>query len=268
MVDSIGGAGSALIGLQALDFNNSAIRQNVGLTNSLRAPGPDSPSSIVSTLRSGVAQLKATKLGLVRGETIVTVSLNAGDRVQSKLVELRSLADRASDKNLSSADRDEIATEFQTLREELDSTVSNATFDNVNLIEAGASDITIVADEAGRTITVAAQDLSASGLGIEEISVSSSDQAADAVSALDNAIDIAADRFSVLGEADGKLRAQGDQREQLVRLTNPNVGVQINTELTEQEASLLAGEVRDNLGVNRLSIANVQSQSLLALARG
>ena len=55
MVESIGGAGTALIGLQALDINNPAIRQDVNLISSLRAPGPDSTSSIVSTLQSLLA---------------------------------------------------------------------------------------------------------------------------------------------------------------------------------------------------------------------
>ncbi len=268
MVESIGGAGTALIGLQALDINNPALRQDVNLISSLRAPGPDSTSSIVSTLQSGVAQIKATRLGLARGDTIVNVALNGGQRVQNKLLELRDLAVRASGENLSDEDRDDIVSEFQTLRDELDSTVLNAEFDNVNLIDSSTDTFTIVTDQTGRTLNVASQDLSAAGLGISDISVSSSAAAVDAVSALTTAVEVAAARVGALREANGKVREEGDQQNKLIRLANPNVTSQISTELTEQEAALLAGEVRDTLGVKRLAIANVQSQSLLALVQG
>jgi hypothetical protein len=112
MVESVGGTGTAFIGLQTLDINNPAIRQNVNLTGGLRAPGPAPPSSVVSTLRSNVAQLTATKLGVARGDTIVNVALNAGQRVQDKLLELRDLAVRARDANLPDEDRYEIVSEF------------------------------------------------------------------------------------------------------------------------------------------------------------
>lgn len=266
MVDAIGSAETAFIGLQALDFNNSAIRQSAGLTSSLRR-GVDAPSSVVSTLQSGVAQLKATKLGLVRGETIVTVALNAGEKVQDDLTELRDLASRASDKSLTDDERSDLSTQFQTLRNEIDSVVSNAEFDSVNLLESGAQGITIVADETGRTLSVSPQDLSASGLGVEDVSIASSDAAADAVRSLDTAIEVTEARVGTLAEANGKIRAEGDQQNQLIRLSNPNVAAQVDTELNEQQATLLADEVRSNLGVKRLSIANVQSQSLLALVQ-
>ena len=265
MVESIGGAANALVGLQTLDINNPATRQTVGLSTSLRAPGPEATSSVVSTLQSSVAQLTATKLGLARGDTIVTVALNAGERVQDKLLELRDLAVQARDENLSDEDRDEIVSEFQTLRDELDSTVLNAEFDDVNLINSSSRSFTIVTDETGRTLNVASQDLSASGLGISDISVSSSAAAAEAVSALDTAIEVAAARVGELRKANGKVREEGDQQDKLIRIADPNVTSQINTDLTEQETTFLAGEVRNTLGVNRLSVANVKSQSLLAL---
>jgi flagellin len=146
--------------------------------------------------------------------------------------------------------------------------VLNAEFDNVNFIDSSTESVTIVTDQTGGTLTVASQDLSAAGLGIADISVSSSTAAAEAVSALDSAIVVASARVGAISEANGKVREEGDQQDKLIRLANPNVTSQISTELTEQEAALLAGEVRDTLGVKRLAIANVQSQSLLALIQG
>jgi flagellin len=146
--------------------------------------------------------------------------------------------------------------------------VLNAEFDNVNFIDSSTESVTIVTDQTGGTLTVASQDLSAAGLGIADISMSSSTAAAEAVSALDSAIVVASARVGAISEANGKVREEGDQQDKLIRLANPNVASQISTELTEQEAALLAGEVRDTLGVKRLVIANVQSQSLLALIQG
>lgn len=267
MVDAVGIAETAFIGLQTLDINNLALKKNVGLTNSLRRAS-DGPSSIVSTLRSGVDQLKAMKLSLVRGETIVTVALNASEEVQNRLVQLRSLADRGSDPNLTDDKRSEIVTEFEALSSELDSIVDNAEFDSVNLIESGTDRLTIIMDQQGNTLTVEPQDLSASGLGLDEVSVASSSFAAKAVSVLDDAIDIAAARVDALSTANGKVREEGDQQDKLIRLIEPNVATLIDADIDEQRAVSLADEVRQNLGVNRLSVANVQSESLLTLIRG
>tara|TARA_B100000686_G_scaffold348633_1_gene440153 strand:- start:425 stop:1228 length:804 start_codon:yes stop_codon:yes gene_type:complete len=267
MVDAVSSAETAFIGLQTLDINNLALRKNVGLANSLRRRS-DAPSSIVSTLRSGVAQFMAIKLGLVRSETIVTVALNAGEEVQNRLIQLRNLADRASDANLTDDKRDEIVTEFETLRSELDSIVDNADFDSVNLIDSGADRLTIITNQQGNTLTVEPQDLSASGLGLDEVSVASSSFAAKAVSALDAATDIATARLDALSTVNGKVREEGDQQDKLIRLIEPNVATQIDAEIDEQRAVSLADEVRQNLGVNRLSVANVQSESLLVLIRG
>ena len=107
------------------------------------------------------------KLGLVRSETIVTVALNAGEEVQNRLIQLRNLAARASDANLTDDKRDEIVTEFETLRSELDSIVDNADFDSVNLIDSGADRLTIITNQQGNTLPVEPQDLSASGLGLD-----------------------------------------------------------------------------------------------------
>jgi len=267
MVDVVGSAETAFISLQTLDINNLALKKNVGLANSLRRRS-DAPSSIVSSLRSGVALLKTMKLGLVRSETIVTVALNAGEEVQNRLVQLRNLADRASDANVTDVKRAEIVNEFETLSSELDSIVDNAEFDSVNLIAAGADSLTIITDQQGNTLTVEPQDLSASGLGLAEVAVASSSFAAKAVSALDDATDIAAARIDALSTANGKVREEGDQQDKLIRLLEPNVATQIDAEIDEQRAVFLADEVRQNLGVNRLSLVNVQSESLLALIRG
>ncbi len=267
MVDAVGVTETAFIGLQTLDINNPALKKKVGLTSSLRL-GSDAPLSIVSTLRSGVAQFTAMKLSLVRGETIVTLALNASEEVQNRLIQLRNLADRASDATLTDGKRDEIVTKFETLGSELDSIVDNAEFDSVNLLKSGAGSLTIVTDRKASALTVEPQDLSASGLGLDELSVASSSFAAKAVSMLDKAIDVVAARVDTLSIANGKAREEGDQQDKLIRLIEPNVATQIDAELDEQRAVSLADEVRQKLGVNRLSVGNVQSESLLALIRG
>ena len=103
---------------------------------------------------------------------------------------------------------------------------------------------------------------------LDEGSVASSSFAAKALSALDDATDIAAVRVDALSTANGKVREEGDQQDKLIRLSEPNVATQIDAEIDEQRAVSLADEVRQNLGVNRLSVANVQSESLLVLIRG
>lgn len=99
------------------------------------------------------------------------------------------------------------------------------------------------------------------------MSVASSAQAKEAAKALDNAIKQAGDSLSALEAADLKLQQDADLPGKLLRLLDSGVSTRVDTTLGVEQASLLAQEVRGQLGVSSHSVANAQTQSLLALIR-
>ena len=291
MVDSIGTATLAFAGLQILDSTNPGLQGRASLTAGLRldVSKDGTPAvTIVPALQSEVGQIRATQEAVAFGESIIDVAINAGRRVENALIELRDIAGRASDTDdptfvsqdllpefdevlrdlgLSTSTRDDLAKEFDDIVESFEDLVDSAEFNGFNLIAPGAPDLAVVKDLEGTTVTVKAQDLSAASLGIDNESVASSGQAKKAITALDAAIKQAGESVAALEEADRKLQQDSDLPGKLVRLLDSGVSTRVDTTLGVEQANLLALEVRDQLGVSSLSVANAQTQSLLALVR-
>ena len=291
MVDSIGTATLAFAGLQNLDFTNPALQGRASLTAGLRldvARDGTPAVKIVPVLQSEIGQIRATQEAVAFGESIIDVAINATRRVENALIKLRDIAGRASktddptfvsqdllpefddvlrDLGLATSTRDDLAKQFGDIVGSFEDLVDSAEVNGFNLLAPGAPNLEIVKDLEGTTVTVEAQDLSAAGLGIDKLSVASNAQAKEAAEALDNAIKQAGDSVSALEAADRKLQQDADLPGKLLRLLDNGVSTRVDTTLGVEQAGLLAQEVRGQLGVSSLSVANAQTQSLLALIR-
>ena len=168
---------------------------------------------------------------------------------------------------LDAESRTKLSSEFDNLLAELKDVVDEADFNGINLVAAGARDIEFVTDRKGNTATVEAQDLSAAGLDIDDLSVASGIGAAQAVRALDQAIATVSDRIGGFEEAATQAANTVELSDELLRVLDKGVSLRVDTELSDDDANLLAAEVRSRLGVTSLSVANAKSETLLSLIR-
>lgn len=166
MVDSVSAAG--LTGLQQLNFVSGLVR-----ADSLGRIDPPSGRTepAVELIKRGfanVAGARFVKDSLGTAEVQVSSAVNSASRIRDILLDLRELASRAQDGNLTTAERRLISARFGELVGEVDTIVQSAGVQGRNLIAPGANDITLQTADEGRSLKIEAQDLSISGLGFDE----------------------------------------------------------------------------------------------------
>ena len=166
MVDSVSAAG--LSGLQQLNLVSGLVRaDSLGRVN----PPSGRNEAVVELVKrqfANVAGARFVKDSLGAAEVQVTSAVNASGRIRDILLDLRELASRAQDGNLTTTERRRITSRFGELIGQVDKIVESAEFQGRNLIAPGASGVTLQTAEEQRTIKIESQDLSISGLGFDE----------------------------------------------------------------------------------------------------
>ena len=155
--------------------------------------------------------------------------------------------------------------DFTALRAQLETIVATAEFNSTNLISSGASNLTVLSTVDGSTIAVNAENLSATGLGIEASDISTSSASVTALTAIETAIARVTERLANLGSSAKRIEIQNEFSSQLVDILKQGVGNLVDADLAEESAILQALQIKQQLGVQALAIANAGPQSILGL---
>ncbi len=133
---------AALDALQTLnstarDLDITRLRVSSGLTIN-GAKDDAAVFAIAQNLRANNQSLDAVTQSLNRTKSILDVSINAGEEVQSLLITLREKVVAASDSGLPASSINALKIDFERTRDQLSSVVSTASYNGVNLIDGPA----------------------------------------------------------------------------------------------------------------------------------
>ncbi|MDC7684338.1 flagellin [Asticcacaulis sp. BYS171W] len=254
----------AMVALQNLNKTNSDLQTTQNRINTgLRvASAKDNGAiyAIATKQRSDVASLGAVTDSLDRAKSAVDVALSAGESVSDMLIQMKEKALAASDTTLSTISRNALNEDFKALRDQISKTVSNATFNGVNLIKSGAANIAPLANsDASSSLTVAAQDLSLTGSNIT-LSVGSVFTSAAQAKTIADAVAVSIENVSAalgrLGTSAKSLEAHTVFIGKLSDSLEAGIGNLVDADLAKESAKLQALQTKQQLGVQALSIAN------------
>ena len=227
--------------------------------------------AIAQTLRGDVAGLNAVKGSLDRASSTLDVAIAAGEAVSDLLIELKEKAVAAKDTGLDTASRTSINNDFKQLRDQITSIVSNAEFNGTNTVKNGGTAIVAITNDNGsNTITIAAQDLSLTGgkvtLGVAQ-SIGTSTLAGVAVTNIESSIKNVNTALSALGSGSNRLDLQRTFVDSLSDNIEVGIGNLVDADLARTSADLQALQVKQQLGLQALSIANQAPGTVLSLFR-
>ena len=271
MVDglSVNTNSSANIALQQLSILNTKIQSTqLRITTGLKVSGPKDDAAtfqIATRLRGDVAGLGAVKTALANGDSIVSVAISAGNAIADLLTEIKAKAVQANKSGLDTASRSALDNDFQQLRSQIETIVSTADFNNVNLIDQSASNLDVLSSVDGSVINVSAQKLDTTTLGINTASLSTSSAASSALTAIETAIDLAADKLAALGSSAKGIEIQSQFTTSLINVVEEGIGNLVDADLAEESAKLQALQVQQQLSVQALAIANSAPSLVLGL---
>jgi len=269
MAMSVNTNAGAMIALQSLSKTNKVMEQiQLRITTGLRVNGPKDDAAtfaIAQNMRGDIAGMNALNTTLGLGQSTVNVAIDAGKAISELLIEMKAKAVQASQSGLDSDSYSALQNEFNSLRAQLTSIAETAEFNGKNLITAGATDLKVLSTIEGSTITVAAQNLDPTTLLIHTATLAAANSASQARIIIDSAITSVANSLASLGSAAKRVDIQASFTGKLMDILKQGVGNLVDADLAEESANLQAIQIKQQLGVQALAIANGSPQSILAL---
>jgi len=275
MMQSINTNIGAMIALQNLNSTSSQLQatQQIISTGLKVASAKDNGAvfAIAQSQRADVASLDAVKDSLSRSSSVVDVAMSAGNSITDLLTQMKAKALAASDTSLDTTSRNAMATDFNSLRDQITKTLGNATFNGINLVNGNNATIGALANASGTsTITVTGQNMSLGGSIVTVATTASfatATSASNLLTTLDSSINNVSAALAKLGTSSNALQNHLTFVGKLQDSINIGIGNLVDADMAKESAQLQALQTKQQLGVQALSIANQSTGSVLSLFR-
>ena len=225
--------------------------------------------AIAQNMRGNVSGYQAVSDSLRRGVSTVDVALSAGQSISDLLNELKAKALAAADASLDTTSRSALNADFTALRDQIATIVQNASFNGTNLVDGSVTAITALASADGtKKITVQGATLKLSGsiVTVKTTSTISTQAKASAmISTLNQSLQNVNSSLAKLAAGSKKFSIQTDFVSKLVDSLNMGIGNLVDADMATESARLQSLQVKQQLGIQALSIANQQPQIILSL---
>ncbi len=272
MTISVNTNSSALVALQNLNATNGQLSrvQNRISTGLKVANAKDNGGvfAIAQKLRADVRSLDVVDQSLSRVKSLVDVSAAAGQAISDLLIDLKEKALAATDTSLDSTSRTALNEDFKALRDQIKTIVDNASFNGTNLINNSTASVSALANADGsKVITVLDEALQLGGSIVTVATTTEVSTITKAKAALTLVGASSTNVNSALARLGTKSRALEIQSKFLSKLSDAvtaSIGNLVDADLAKESANLQALQVKQQLGVQALSIANQAPQTILS----
>jgi flagellin len=266
----------AMIALQSLNAINRDLSDTLRhIATGLAISSPkDNPAvwAIAQNQRSESHALDAVRASLQRGQSITDVALAAGETVTDLLTQMKEKMLAASDTSLNTTSRKALNDDYLSLKRQIDRTVGNADFNGINLISSGnTGQVRALANaDASDTIDVDHVDLSTTGAALSGMRADllGAPISAAEIKAMSGAIQNVTSALSSLGTRSYALETHMGFIDKLQDTLDASVGRLVDADMAKEATKLQALQVKQQLAIKSLSIANSAPSYLLKLFGG
>jgi flagellin len=275
----------AMAALQSLNETNKGLSQvqsriNTGLK--VASTKDDSASyTIAQGLRGDMGGLAAVSSSLSRAKSVTDVAVAGAEQISDVVNQMKAKAYQSADAGIDASTRNALNSDFVALRDQITTIVNSSDFNGTNLLKASGGTVTAlqslqVADTSSATtwnpdsLSVANQGLD---LGGSVVTISASgdiSSQANAQAMIDTITTTQANlktSLSTLGAASRKIDAQSTFTSKLSDVIEGGIGNLVDADLAKESAKLQALQVKQQLGVQALSIANQAPSTITSLFR-
>jgi len=264
----------AMIALQSLNaINREYAEVQNRIATGLKIAGPkDNPAiwAIAQNMRAESKSLDAVRNSLERGQAVADTAMAAAESISDILSQMKEKALAATEVGLTTVARQALNDEYVALRRQIDTIANNASFDGVNLISAGSAGVirALANTKATATINIDHIDLSTTGSAVSgTLTDLLGGVDSDDIKALDLASQKVSSALSKLGVGAKSLDRQLEMTNKLQDTYDAGVGNLVDADMAKEAARLAALQVRQQLALEALRIANQAPSLLLALFR-
>jgi flagellin len=225
--------------------------------------------AIAQNQRGSVAGYQSVLNSLNNGSSSIDVALSAGQSISDLLIQMKQQALSAADPSLDTASRQALNANFNALLGQITTIVNNATFNNFNLVDGSTNSIQALASSDGtRRITTQAENMSLSGQIVtvtSTASISTQSKASALVSTIQTSLTNVDSALAKLSAGAAKFSIQATFTQKLSDTLTQGIGNLVDANMAQESAQLQSLQVKQQLGIQALSIANQAPQSILSL---
>ncbi len=252
-----------------LDKTQSAINSGLKVAD---ARDDGAVYAIAQNQRGAVAGYTSVINSINNGTSSIDVALSAGQSISDLLIQLKTKALSAADSSLDTASRQALNSNFTALRDQITTIVKNAVFNGFNLVDGSTNSVTALASADGsRRITTASQNMSLSGTIVTLTStatISTQAKASTLVATIQASLTNVNSALAKLSSGAAKFSIQATFAQKLSDTLTQGIGNLVDANMAQESASLQSLQVKQQLGVQALSIANQAPQTILSLFQG
>ncbi len=225
--------------------------------------------AVAQGLRGDLQSFTAVQSSLANGAGLGSVTQAALGQVSDLSNQLQQRLTQLSDGSLSAQQRATYSADVQSLTSQIQSTIQQAGFNGQNLLQAGASGTSFLADTNGGNISVSGQGQVGTGAttlqgAIDTTSAATSQASLGALQNFQNTIAQAAANNA----ADTRgLVQQSNLTNSISDAVTIGLGAQVDADIGASAAQSSARQVGRQLAFTSLGIANSQPSALLGLTR-
>src|ERR1051325_11097184 len=273
---SVNTNGGALVALQYLSATQGQLNQTQSHINSglkvATARDDGAIYAIAQNQRANVAGYASVINSINNGTSAIDVALSAGQSISDLLIQLKSKALAAADSSLDTSSRNALNANFTALRDQITTIVKNAVFNGFNLVDGSTTQITALASADGsRRITTAAQNMKLSGTIVtlkSTSTISTQAKASTLVATIQTSLTNVNSALAKLSSGAAKFSIQATFSQKLSDTLTQGIGNLVDANMAQESAMLQSLQVKQQLGIQALSIANQSPQTILSLFRG
>ncbi len=265
----------AQVALQYLNATQGQLDKTQGAINSglkvASAKDDGAIYAIAQNQRATVAGYSSVINSINNGSSAIDVALSAGQSISDLLIQMKQKALAAADSSLDTASRQALNANFSALRDQIATIVKNAVFNGFNLVDGSTTQVTALASADGtRRITTAAQDLKLSGSIVTiatTSTISTQAKASSLIATIQSSLTNVNSALAKLSSGAAKFSIQSTFTQKLSDTLTAGIGNLVDANMAQESARLQSLQVKQQLGVQALSIANQAPQTILSLFR-
>lgn len=261
---------AALVALRNLNATNSALaitqdRVSTGL-KVIGAKDDASNFAIAQGIRSEIKAIQAVQQGLANGKGVASVGISGATEISNLLADIKKKIIEGLNPANTSEQQAILNEDYDELVGQILNFVQNAEFNGQNILESGAINLGVIADTGGGTLTLRAQDLEGTVFStLNAQNLANTTAASVSLTVVNTAISTVNTALGQLGADNRALEFQDNFLTSISDATEEGLGSIVDADLAKESARLQALQVKQQLGIQALSIANASPQVLLGL---
>ena len=266
-----------------VQHNMQAMNSNrmLGVTTSAQAKNTEKLSSgykinraaddaagltISEKMRSQIRGLTQASANAQDGISCVQTAEGALAEVEDMLQRMNELAVKAANATNTTDDRGAIQSEIDALVEEIDRVADSTEFNTLNLLKGSFKDVNLqVGAHSENNIKIDIEKMSASGLGVSGLKVSTESDADGAIKTINDAIASVSKQRSDLGAIQNRLEHTIKNLDNVVENTTAAESQIRDTDMASMMVQYTKNNILAQAGQSMLAHANQSTQGVLSL---